>query len=88
MKTLISIALVSLLFTTTGCERISWEIYSFQTKERCIESVREWNRENPNNLTGATGNTCYQNDMKLYEKDGTRFDSDGNRIPFERRYPD
>ena len=76
MKTLISIALVSLLFTTTGCERISWEIYSAQTKERCIEQTSEG------------PDYCYQSRMKSYEKDGTKIDSDGYKIPFERRYPD
>ena len=73
MKILTTAILASFLFTTAGCDRIAWEMYSYQTKERCAE----W----------ADPDGCYQRFMKLYELDGTRYDADGKKIPFERRYP-
>ena len=88
MKTLISIALVSLLFTTVGCERISWEIYSYQTKERCTKVIGELFKTVKGAKVESITDVCYQNRMELYEQDGTKLDTDGDRIPMERRYPD
>ena len=87
MKTLISITLVSLLFTTVGCERISWESYSYQTEIRCSKIADKWNKEYPKSQA-ETGDSCYQTAMKLYENNGTRIDAYGKKVPFERRYPD
>ena len=76
MKNLIAVVLASFLFTTVGCERISWKVYNYQTKERCKSDFSEYKAEE-----------CYQNRMRWFEANGTRIDSDHKKIPFERKYP-
>ncbi len=75
MKILTATILVSVLFTNAGCERIAWEVYSYQTKERCAQY-------------DDNADYCYQTAMEWFELDGTRLNAEGYRIPMERRYPD